>query len=117
MTTLAYRISMHKAPAEIVAVARAAQRAGISVEQSVLLARIALIISQRGDCQDVRGVVNGIERQARTEHAANHPNGKWATLIRRYTNWAYMDGDSKLARAWSTPMLDSSYNIAEAPQS
>lgn len=114
-TKLAAKISMHGVEPEICAIARAAVKAGLSDSQSVLLARIALIVSTGSDCLAVPSVAKSIERTARSEHAANHPNGKWAELAKRYPDrWMYMDADSSEARSWSTPMLDSSYNIREA---
>jgi hypothetical protein len=105
MNTLAYKISIHKAPTDIVAVARAAKRAGLSETQAVLVARLALIIAQRSDAEDARIVADGIVRQARREHAANHPNGKWARLFARHgeAKAIFMDADSKEARDWSQP--------------
>jgi hypothetical protein len=105
MTTLAYKISIHKAPSDIVAVARAAIRAGLSEEQAVLVARTALIVSQGGDAEDTRYTADGIIRQARKEHAAKYPNGKWARLFARHGEAAsiFMDANSDVARAWSQP--------------
>jgi len=105
MTTLAYKISIHKAPSDIVAIARASLRAGLSESQAILIARAALIVAQRSDAEDVRTVADGICRQARREHAANHPNGKWARLFARHGEAAsiFMDANSDVARAWSQP--------------
>jgi hypothetical protein len=108
MTKLANKISIHGsavATKEIVAVARAAIRAGISEHQAILLARAAVIIAQRSDAEDLRIVADGIVRQARREHAANHPNGKWARLFARHgeASGIFMDANSKEARAWSEP--------------
>jgi hypothetical protein len=103
MNTLACKISIHKAPTDIVAVARAAKRAGLSETQAVLVARLALIIAQRGDAEDARIVADGIVRQARREHAANHPNGKWARLFARHgeAKGVFMDANGQEARDWS----------------
>lgn len=105
MAKLANKISIHPVSKDIVAVARAAIRAGLSEHQAALVARIALIVSQRSDAEDTRIVTDGIVRQARKEHAANHPNGKWARLFARYgeATAIFMDANSDIARAWSQP--------------
>lgn len=103
--TLAQKISIHPVPKEVLAVARAAIRAGLSENQAAMVGRIALIVAQRSDAEDVRFASDGIIRQARKEHAANHPNGKWARLFARYGEAVaiFMDANSKEARAWSDP--------------
>jgi hypothetical protein len=105
MSKLANKISIHTVPADIVAVARAAMRAGLSEYQAVLVARLALVVAQRSDAEDARVVTGGIVRQARREHAANNPNGKWARLFARHGEAAaiFMDANSDVARAWSQP--------------
>jgi hypothetical protein len=105
MSTLAQKISCHPISKEILAVARAAKRAGLSETQAVLVARTALIISQGSDAEDTRYTADGIIRQARKEHAAKHPNGKWARLFVRHGEAAsiFMDANSDVARAWSQP--------------
>lgn len=113
-TKLAQKICIHGTPSEICAIARAAIHAGLSDHQSILLARVALEISKNNGGHDVESVAKGIVRQARIEHSETYPNGKWAELIHRYADWRYMSEDEPRARAWSTPLLDSSYNIKEA---
>jgi hypothetical protein len=105
MSTLAQKISCHPISKEILAVARAAKRAGLSETQAVLVARTALIISQGSDAEDTRHTADGIIRQARREHAKNHTNGKWARLFARHGEAAsiFLDADSTVARAWSQP--------------
>jgi hypothetical protein len=105
MTTLAQKISCHPISKEILAVARAAKRAGLSETQAILVARTALIISQGSDAEDTRYTADGIIRQARKEHAAKYPNGKWARLFARHGIAAaiFMDANSDVARAWSQP--------------
>ena len=105
MTTLAQKISIHIAPTNIVTIARAAIRAGLSETQAILIARMALEIQRRSDAEYAPNIASGIVRQARKEHATNHPNGKWARLFIRHgeAKALFMDGDSKEARAWSEP--------------
>lgn len=102
---LANKISIHTASADIVAVARAAIRSGLSEHQAIMVARIALVIAQGSDAEDTRYVAGGIIRQARREHAANYPNGKWARLFARHGEAAaiFMDANSKVARDWAEP--------------
>jgi hypothetical protein len=105
MTKLAKSISIHPVPKEIVAVARTAMRAGLSETQAVLVARMALEIAHAGDAECAPNIADGIVRQARSEHAAKHPNGKWARLFARHgeAKALFMDGNSKEARDWSEP--------------
>jgi len=102
---LAQKISIHIAPTEIVAVARAAMRAGLSESQAILVARMALEVARHSDAEYAPNIAAGIVRQARREHAAKHPNGKWARLFARHgeAKALFMDGDSKEARDWSQP--------------
>lgn len=105
MTTLAQKISIHIAPTEIVAVARAAIRAGLSETQAVLVARMALEVARHSDAEYAPNIASGIVRQARKEHAAKHPDGKWARLFARHgeAKALFMYGDSNEARSWSKP--------------
>jgi hypothetical protein len=105
MTTLAQKISIHPVSKEIVAVARAAKRAGISEEQSILVARMALEIAYGGDAEYAPNIAAGIVQQARREHAAKHPNGKWARLFARHgeAKSLFMDANSETARNWHQP--------------
>lgn len=98
-------ISIHPVSKEILAVARAAIRAGLSESQAAMVARIALDVSRKSDAEDVRIMADGIIRQARREHAALHPNGKWARLFARHgeAHAVFMDANSKEARDWSQP--------------
>lgn len=90
MNTLKYKINIHGAKPEICALARAAMKAGLSEPMAILLARMAER-HDSGTGEDTSRIAAGYIRQMRAEHAAKHPNGKWAILQRRYGLRA-MDG-------------------------
>ncbi len=111
---LSYAITINGCKPEIVAIARACMRAGLSEVQSILIARLA----RTAECQfdwDVMRIAQGIRAQARTEHAEGNPRGKWTVLSRRYPqDWGHMANDDPRTAAWANHQLDNSYITREA---